>query len=191
MPKPIYGINGSGMHTNMSLYELATGKNVFDDPDGDLGLSKEAYAFIAGIMEHVKGIAAFSNPTVNSYKRLVPGYEAPSYLVWSTSNRSCLVRIPASRGKGTRVELRCPDPTCNPYLENVFVLSDEELKEKGIDCLPGTLEEAIAEAEKDPFVRETLGDHVFENYIAGKKAEWDDYRTKISQWEIDQYLINY
>ena len=197
MPKPIYGINGSGMHTNMSLYELATGKNVFDDPDGDLGLSKEAYAFIAGIMEHVKGIAAFSNPTVNSYKRLVPGYEAPSYLV------------------GTRVELRCPDPTCNPYLEmalclaagldgikrglvpqpaydeNVFVLSDEELKEKGIDCLPGTLEEAIAEAEKDPFVRETLGDHVFENYIAGKKAEWDDYRTKISQWEIDQYLINY
>ena len=215
MPKPIYGINGSGMHTNMSLYELATGKNVFDDPDGELGLSKEAYSFIAGIMEHVKGIAAFSNPTVNSYKRLVPGYEAPSYLVWSTSNRSCLVRIPASRGKGTRVELRCPDPTCNPYLEmalclaagldgikrglipkpaydeNVFVLSDEELAANGIDCLPGTLEEAIAEAEKDPFVRETLGDHVFDNYIAGKKAEWDDYRTKISQWEIDQYLINY
>ena len=213
MPKPIYGEAGNGMHINMSLFK--DGQNVFFDENGDRRLSREAYHFIAGLLAHVKAITAITNPLVNSYKRLVPGYEAPSYLVWSTSNRSCLVRIPASRGKGTRVELRCPDPTCNPYLEmalclaaglagiksglvpqpaydeNVFVLSDEELKEKGIDCLPGTLEEAIAEAEKDPFVRETLGDHVFENYIAGKKAEWDDYRTKISQWEIDQYLINY
>ena len=215
MPKPIYGINGSGMHTNMSLYDLKTGKNIFDDPNGELGLSDKAYSFIAGIMEHIKGIAAFSNPTVNSYKRLVPGYEAPSYLVWSTSNRSCLVRIPASRGKGTRVELRCPDPTCNPYLEmalclaagldgierglkpqpaydeNVFVLSPEQLEAENIDCLPGTLEQAIAEAEKDPFIKQTIGAHAFENYIAGKKAEWDEYRTKVSQWELDQYMINY
>ena len=215
MPKPIFGINGSGMHTNMSLYELGTGKNVFDDPSGKLGLSKEAYSFIAGIMEHVKGIAVFSNPTVNSYKRLVPGYEAPSYLVWSTSNRSCLVRIPAARGKGTRVELRCPDPTCNPYLEmalclaagldgikrglvpkdaydeNVFALSDEELAEEGIDCLPGSLEEAIKEAEKDPFIKQTLGAHVFDNYIEGKKREWDGYKMQIRQWEVNRYMINH
>ena len=215
MPKPIFGINGSGMHTNMSLYELETGKNVFDDPSGELGLSKEAYSFIAGIMEHIKGIAVFSNPTVNSYKRLVPGYEAPSYLVWSTSNRSCLVRIPASRGKGTRVELRCPDPTCNPYLEmalclaagldgikkglvpkpaydeNVFALSDDELEKEGIECLPGSLEEAIKEAEKDPFIKQTLGEHVYENYIEGKKREWNEYKMQISQWEVNRYMINH
>ena len=215
MAKPIEGINGSGMHTNMSLYDLKTGENVFDDPNGELGLSDTAYSFIAGIMAHIKGIAAISNPTVNSYKRLVPGYEAPSYLVWSTSNRSCLVRIPASRGKGTRVELRCPDPTCNPYLEmalclaagldgikkglkpapaydeNVFALSDEELKKNGIECLPGSLAEAIAAAEADPFIKETLGDHVFNNYITGKKEEWDSYKTSVSKWEIDQYMINY
>ncbi|MGN0531257.1 MAG: type I glutamate--ammonia ligase [Eubacterium sp.] len=215
MPKPIEGINGSGMHTNMSLYDLKTGKNVFDDPDGELGLSDTAYSFIAGIMAHIKGIAAVSNPTVNSYKRLVPGYEAPSYLVWSTSNRSVLVRIPASRGKGTRVELRCPDPACNPYLEmalclaagldgikkglkpapaydeNVFALSQAELDELGIQCLPGSLEEAIAAAEADPFIKETLGEHVFNNYIEGKKAEWDSYKKAVSQWEIDRYMINY
>ena len=215
MPKPIYGINGSGMHTNMSLYDLKTGNNIFDDPNGELGLSKEAYSFIAGIMEHVKGIAVFSNPTVNSYKRLVPGYEAPSYLVWSTSNRSCLVRIPASRGKGTRVELRCPDPTCNPYLEmalclaagldgikkglkpqpaydeNVFALSEEELAKAGIDCLPGSLEEAIKAAENDPFIKRTLGEHVYNNYIEGKKREWDEYKMQISQWEVNRYMINH
>ena len=215
MAKPIEGINGSGMHTNMSLYDLKTGKNVFDDPDGELGLSDTAYSFIAGIMAHIQGIAVVSNPTVNSYKRLVPGYEAPSYLVWSTSNRSCLVRIPASRGKGTRVELRCPDPACNPYLEmalclaagldgikkgmkpapafdeNVFDLSDAERKELGIDCLPGSLEEAISAAEADPFIKETLGDHVFKNYIEGKKEEWNSYKTSVSQWEINRYMINY
>ena len=215
MAKPIEGINGSGMHTNMSLYDLKTGKNVFDDPNGELGLSDTAYSFIAGIMAHIQGIAVVSNPIVNSYKRLVPGYEAPSYLVWSTSNRSCLVRIPASRGKGTRVELRCPDPTCNPYLEmalclaagldgikkglkpapaydeNVFALSDEELHAKGIKCLPGSLAEAIAAAEADPFIKETLGNHVYSNYISGKKAEWDSYKTSVSQWEINHYMINY
>ena len=215
MPKPIEGINGSGMHTNMSLYDLKTGENIFDDPNGELGLSEKAYSFIAGIMEHIQGMAVVSNPTVNSYKRLVPGYEAPSYLVWSTSNRSCLVRIPAARGKGTRVELRCPDPTCNPYLEmalclaagldgikrglkpapaydkNVFALSDEELAKNGIKCLPGSLEEAIKAAEADPFIKETLGSHVFNNYISGKKAEWDSYKTSVSQWEINRYMINY
>ena len=212
MPKPVYGINGSGMHTNMSLYRLADGSNAFADKDDELGLSKEAYAFIAGVIAHVKGIAAFSNPLVNSYKRLVPGYEAPCYIAWSASNRSSLVRIPAARGKGTRVELRNPDPTCNPYLEmalclaagldgikknmtppvavdfNVFDLTAAELKEHGIDCLPGSLIEAVYEAEADPFVKETVGDHVFNAYIEGKKREWDEYRTQISQWEVDRYL---
>lgn len=212
MPKPVFGINGSGMHTNMSLYRLSDNSNAFDDPSDELGLSKEAYAFIAGIMAHIKGITAFSNPLVNSYKRLVPGYEAPCYMTWSASNRSCLVRIPAARGKGTRVELRCPDPTCNPYLEmalclaagldgikknmtppapvdyNVFDLTAEELVKNGIDCLPGSLIDAVYAAETDPFVKETVGDHVFNAYIGGKKREWDEYRTQISQWEIDRYL---
>ena len=166
-------------------------------------------------MAHVKGIAVFSNPTVNSYKRLVPGYEAPTYITWSASNRSSLVRIPASRGKGTRIELRSPDPTCNPYLEmalclaagldgikrnlqpvapidfNVFNLSKKELNEKGIECLPGSLEEAIKASEEDEFIRETLGDHLFTYYIVGKKAEWEEYRTSVSQWEINKYLVQY
>ncbi len=213
MPKPVFGINGSGMHTNMSLYDLKTGKNVFDDPNGELGLSKEAFAFIAGTLEHVKGISVVANPTVNSYKRLVPGYEAPSYLTWSTSNRSVLVRIPASRGKGTRIELRSPDPTCNPYLEmalclaagldgikrglvpqnsndeNIYALSKKEKKQ--IEHLPTSLKEAVKEAQADPFIHEVLGDHVFDNYIAGKKAEWNEYRRQVSQWEIDRYMINY
>lgn len=212
MPKPVFGINGSGMHTNMSLYRLEDGSNVFDDPTDELGLSKEAYSFIAGVIAHVKGIAAYSNPLVNSYKRLVPGYEAPCYIAWSASNRSSLVRIPAARGKGTRVELRCPDPTCNPYLEmalclaagldgikknmkapepvdyNVFDLTAEELVENGIDCLPGSLIEAVYAAEADPFVKETVGEHIFNAYIGGKKREWDEYRTQVSQWEIDRYL---
>ncbi len=213
MPKPICGINGSGMHTNMSLYNLETGKNIFDDPNGELGLSKEAFSFIAGVLEHVKGLTVFANPTVNSYKRLVPGYEAPSYLTWSTSNRSVLVRIPASRGKGTRIELRSPDPTCNPYLEmalclaagldgikrglvpqeandeNIYALSKKDKKQ--IEHLPTTLKEAVKEAEADPFIREVVGDHVYDNYIAGKKAEWNEYRRQVSQWEIDKYMMNY
>lgn len=215
MPKPIYGICGSGMHTNLSIYDLKTGKNIFDDPNGELGLSKEAYAFIAGLLAHVKGLTVFANPTVNSYKRLVPGYEAPTYLSWSTSNRSVLVRVPASRGKGTRVELRSPDPTCNPYLEmalclaagldgiqkgltppaaiddNIFDLSDAELGKAGIECLPASLEEAIKEAEKDSFIRETLGDHIFDNYIEGKKREWREYSLQVTKWETDRYMRNH
>lgn len=212
MPKPIHGIAGSGMHTNMSLFDLKTGKNIFDDPSDELGLSKEAYSFIAGVMKHVKGITAFANPTVNSFKRLVPGYEAPCYIAWSASNRSTLVRIPASRGKGTRVELRSPDPTCNPYLEmalcfaaglegikqglkpvdpidfNIFELEKSERREAGIESLPSSLIEAVKAAEADPFIKETIGEHAYDAYIIGKKNEWNEYRQQISQWEIDRYL---
>ena len=213
MPKPIYGSNGSGMHTNMSLFK--NGKNVFYDPDGEKGLSKEAYSFIAGLLAHVKGMCAVTNPLVNSYKRLVPGYEAPCYLAWSASNRSALIRIPASRGQSTRVELRSPDPACNPYLElavllaagldgiekgmvppaeiteNIFQMDDDARAAAGIDSLPGSLEEAIKAMQADPMVLETLGGHVSENYIEGKAKEWDEYRTRVSSWEREKYIINY
>ncbi len=213
MPKPVYGICGSGMHTNMSLFK--DGKNAFYDPDDELGLSKDAYSFIAGVMEHIKGITSFANPLVNSYKRLVPGYEAPVYISWSASNRSSLLRIPSARGKATRVELRSPDPSCNPYLEmalclaagldgikrglkpvpptyaNLYDMSEEELKANNIETLPKSLEEAINESIKDPFIKETVGEHIFEKYIEGKKAEWHAYTTAVSQWEIDRYLIKY
>ncbi len=213
MPKPVYGICGSGMHTNMSLFK--DGKNAFYDPDDELGLSKDAYSFIAGVMEHIKGITSFANPLVNSYKRLVPGYEAPVYISWSVSNRSSLLRIPSARGKATRVELRSPDPSCNPYLEmalclaagldgikrgltpveptyaNLYDMTEEELKANNIEMLPKSLEEAITESIKDPFIKETVGEHVFEKYIEGKKAEWHAYSTMVSQWETDRYLIKY
>lgn len=213
MPKPVYGICGSGMHTNMSLFK--DGKNAFYDPDDELGLSKDAYSFIAGVMEHIKGITSFANPLVNSYKRLVPGYEAPVYISWSASNRSSLLRIPSARGKATRVELRSPDPSCNPYLEmalclaagldgikrglkpvppthaNLYDMTEEELKANNIETLPKSLEEAINESIKDPFIKETVGEHIFEKYIEGKKAEWHAYTTAVSQWEIDRYLIKY
>lgn len=212
MPKPIHGIAGSGMHTNMSLFDLKTGKNIFDDPSDELGLSKEAYSFIAGVMKHVKGITAFANPTVNSFKRLVPGFEAPCYIAWSASNRSTLVRIPAARGNGTRVELRSPDPTCNPYLEmalcfaaglegikqglkpadpidfNIFELDKSDRRKAGIESLPSSLIEAVKAAEVDPFIKETIGEHAYDAYIVGKKNEWNEYRQQISQWEIDRYL---
>ncbi len=213
MPKPIFGINGSGMHTNMSLFR--DGKNVFFDENGPKGLSREAYAFIAGILAHMKGMAAVTNPLVNSYKRLVPGYEAPCYLAWSASNRSALIRIPAARGQATRVELRCPDPACNPYLslavclaagldgiekgmtppeeitENIFAMSPAERQAKGIEALPGSLEEALIAMKKDTLVMDTLGQHVSSQYIAGKEAEWDEYRTRVSSWERDKYMMNY
>lgn len=213
MPKPIYGINGSGMHTNMSLFK--DGVNVFFDPTGDKGLSKAAYSFIAGILAHMKGMTAITNPLVNSYKRLVPGYEAPCYMAWSASNRSTLIRIPAARGKSTRVELRCPDPSCNPYLElavclaagldgiekgmvppkeiteNIFDMDEETRKEYGIDSLPGSLKEAIDAMKTDPLIRETLGDHIFTQYVAGKEKEWNAYRTYVSGWEIDKYIVTY
>ena len=213
MPKPIYGLAGNGMHTNMSLFK--NGKNVFYDETGDKGLSWEARAFIAGILAHMKGMCAITNPLVNSYKRLVPGYEAPCYMAWSASNRSTLIRIPAARGQATRVELRCPDPSCNPYLalavclaagldgiekgmtpppeiqENIFAMAPDERKAKGIDALPGSLEEALIAMKQDKLIMDTLGGHVTSQYIAGKEREWDEYRTRVSSWEREKYLINY
>ena len=213
MPKPIFGINGSGMHTNMSLFK--DGKNAFYDPDDPRGLSKTAYSFIAGLLAHVKGFAAITNPLVNSYKRLVPGYEAPCYLAWSASNRSALIRIPAARGQATRVELRSPDPSCNPYLalavclaagldgiekgmeppaeitENIFKMDAAARKAAGIDSLPGSLEEALEAMKADQLVLDALGSHVAENYIEGKEKEWDEYRTRVSSWEREKYIINY
>lgn len=213
MPKPVFGINGSGMHTNMSLFK--DGRNVFYDPDGNKSLSTEAYSFIAGLLTHVKGMTAVTNPLVNSYKRLVPGYEAPCYLAWSASNRSALIRIPAARGQSTRVELRCPDPACNPYLtlalclasgldgieknltppaeinENIFAMDEERRGASKIDNLPGSLKDAVAELIADPLMKATLGDHVFSRYVAGKLKEWDEYRTQVTHWEIDKYMILY
>ena len=213
MPKPIYGVNGSGMHTNMSLFK--NGTNVFYDPSDARGLSREAYSFIAGLLAHVRGMAAITNPLVNSYKRLVPGYEAPCYLAWSASNRSALIRIPAARGQSTRVELRCPDPSCNPYLAlavclaagldgiergltppeeitaNIFAMDDAERMAAGIENLPGTLAEALDALKADPLMRQTLGEHVFTQYVAGKQKEWDEYRTQVSDWECRKYIIAY
>ena len=213
MPKPVYGINGSGMHTNMSL--MKDGKNAFYDPDAELGLSETAMHFIAGVLKHVKAITAVANPLVNSYKRLVPGYEAPVYIAWSASNRSSLIRVPAARGMGTRIELRSPDPSCNPYLEmalclaagldgikqnlaapagtnkNIFAMSPKELEAEGIESLPGSLEEAMVEFQKDPFIKETLGEHVYEKYLEGKLREWRHHRNKVTGWEIDNYLCKY
>ena len=213
MPKPVFGINGSGMHTNMSLFK--DGKNIFADPSDKRGLSREAYSFIAGLLAHVRGMTAVTNPLVNSYKRLVPGYEAPCYLAWSASNRSALIRIPAARGQATRVELRCPDPSCNPYLalavclaagldgiekgmtppeeitENIFAMDDAERAARGIKSLPGSLLEAVEALEADELVCETLGTHVTPQYVEGKKKEWDAYRTHVSAWEIENYLVTY
>ena len=211
MPKPIFGMNGSGMHTNMSLFK--DGKNIFFDENGERKLSREAYSFIAGLLEHAKSLVAVTNPLVNSYKRLVPGYEAPVYLAWSASNRSALIRIPAARGQSTRVELRCPDPSCNPYLalavclaagldgierglvppeevtENIFSMDARTRADNGIDNLPGTLFEALELMKRDPLMADTLGPHAYESFLAGKYHEWDTYRTHVTEWEIEQYMV--
>lgn len=210
MPKPKHGVSGSGMHINMSLSR--DGKNVFRDEQDENGLSKEAYWFIGGLMEHVRGMAAVTNPLVNSYKRLVPGYEAPVYVAWSAKNRSPLIRIPASRGEETRIELRSPDPAANPYLTlalclmagldgirrqieppagvdtNLSDMTEAERRARGIQTLPGTLIEAVNELEQDAFVQGVLGRHVAEHYIAAKKAEWHRYRSQVTDWEINEYL---
>ncbi len=214
MPKPIFGINGSGMHTNQSLFK-EDGTNAFFDEDAPLQLSKTAYQYIAGSLKNARGFAAVTNPLVNSYKRLVPGYEAPVYAAWSASNRSALVRIPASRGLGTRTEVRCPDPTCNPYLalammlnsgldgvknnitppasvdKDIFKMSPAEMDEAGIHVMPGSLKEAIEELKASPIAKATLGEHIFEKYIEAKEAEWDRYRTAVTDWELDEYLDIY
>jgi glutamine synthetase len=210
MPKPKHGINGSGMHTNMSLSK--DGKNIFHDPSDKMGLSKEAYYFIGGIMKHIKGMTAITNPIVNSYKRLIPGYEAPVYIAWSATNRSPLIRIPAARGESTRVELRSPDPATNPYLalavclaagldgiknqimppesvnKNIFAMSPEERQNENIESLPGDLMEAVTALEADSFILDVLGSHISECYISAKKLEWENYRAQVTNWEIDEYL---
>src|SRR5210317_495981 len=191
MPKPVFGINGSGMHTNQSLFKL-DGTNAFFDKKGKLQLSKTAYHYIAGIMKNARGFAAVTNPLVNSYKRLVPGYEAPVYVAWSGPNRSAMLRIPAARGMSTRVEVRCPDPTCNPYLAlammlnsgldgiknkleapssvdvDIFKMTPAEKDAAGIDSLPANLEEAIIALKENPIAKDTLGEHIFEKYVEGK-----------------------
>lgn len=213
MPKPVFGINGSGMHVNMSLFK--DGQNVFFDQDDQMQLSATAYSFIAGLMENVKSFAAVTNPLVNSYKRLVPGYEAPCYIAWSGSNRSALIRIPAKRGMATRVELRCPDPSANPYLayavvaaaglegverglapvasvdEDIFHMSSAQRAERGIDNLPGSLEASLDELEANEFGKNVLGEHVYNEFVALKRAEWDSYRTAISSWEIENYQAKF
>jgi len=213
MPKPIFGINGSGMHTHLSFFK--DGENIFYNPDGKYELSKEALYFIGGLLKHAKGFTAITNPLVNSYKRLTPGYEAPVYIAWSERNRSPLVRVPAARGEGARAELRSPDPSCNPYLafavmlkagidgiknkidpgepvsKNIYTMSKEEKKSLGIENLPSTLSEALLELDKDEVVKSALTDHILRNYIEAKREEWENYRIRVHQWELDKYLTVY
>ena len=213
MPKPVNNTDGSGMHINMSIYK--DGQNIFADAEDSRGLSAEAYHFIAGIMKHIKAITAITNPLVNSYKRLVPGYEAPCYVTWSENNRSALIRIPAVRGEDTRIELRSPDPACKPYLalavclaagldgmrgkmeppeeitENVFDFDAQQRAKRGIESLPANLEQALAELQKDPLICDVLGAHALECYVRGKQKEWEEYKTQVSQWEIDRYMKTY
>lgn len=210
MPKPIYGINGSGMHCNVSLFK--DGKNVFDAPNSEYGLSDEAKWTIGALLDNVESFTAITNPLVNSYKRLVPGYEAPVYMAWSLANRSALIRVPAKRGNATRVELRSPDPSCNPYLvfatmltimlegiknknplrapieDNIYEMSKREKAEKGIKSLPGSLNEALHIMKKSEVVKLALGEHIFNEFMSSKIQEWDEYRTDVSNWEIKRYL---
>ena len=214
MPKPKFGISGSGMHINMSL-ATKEGKNIFADENGKIGLSDDAYHFIAGIMKHARGMSAITNPLVNSYKRLVPGYEAPVYIAWSAKNRSPLIRIPASRGNGTRVELRNPDPTANPYLVlalclaagldgiknkievpesvdcNIYEMTPGERRAAGIENMPADLKEAVDCLVADEFLCSVLGEHITTKYVEAKMKEWENYTTRVSQWEIDEYLYKY
>ena len=215
MPKPKAGVNGSGMHVNMSLAD-PSGNNVFEDQNDPLGLSRVAYQFLAGILYHMKGMTILTNPLVNSYKRLMPGYDAPVYIAWSAnSNRSPLVRIPCSRGSSTRLELRSPDSAVNPYLalaaclaagldgikkemvppasvnENIFDMTDEERKERGIEQLPGTLGEAIEAFRENTFMQEVLGKHIYTKYLEAKEEEWRIFRSQVTDWEVGEYLYKY
>lgn len=214
MPKPVFGINGSGMHCNMSLASLEGGNRFFDE-SGDYQLSREALGFIAGILKNIRGITAVTNPTVNSYKRLVPGYEAPVYIAWSAANRSALVRVPSKRGNATRIELRSPDPSANPYLAfaailtaglegvkngmeppastplNIYHLSEEERAQHAIDSLPGSLYEALEEFKGSTIARKAMGDHIFNEFIKAKTREWDEFRTFVSTWETERYMSKY
>lgn len=214
MPKPIYGINGSGMHTNMSLFTL-DGKNVFYDENDELQLSKEAYYFLGGILKHAKAFTAITNPTINSYKRLVPGYEAPVYVAWSTSNRSPLVRVPAKRGNSTRFELRSPDPSANPYLalavilkagldgiknkieppkavnSNIYNMDQKERVKKEIASLPSNIMNALDELSKNEIIKSALGRHIYNRFVEAVTLEWNEYKAYVSQWEIQKYLTKF
>ena len=210
MPKPVFGIAGSGMHMNQSLYK--DGQNAFFAPDSPDQLSDIAKYYVGGLIKHAKALTAITNPTVNSYKRLVPGYEAPVYIAWSARNRSPLIRIPAKRGASTRIELRNPDPACNPYLaiaaalkagldgiknkiqpppptdKNIYEMTAEERKAEGIDNLPSDLYEAIQELSKDEVIMSALGDHTYNRFLEAKIIEWDRFRVQVHPWEIDEYL---
>ncbi|MFP4170294.1 MAG: type I glutamate--ammonia ligase [Methanomassiliicoccales archaeon] len=211
MPKPLYGVNGSGMHVHQSLC-YQDGTNAFDDPEGEFGLSDEAFKYIGGLLHHAKEVNAVINAYVNSYKRLVPGFEAPCYISWANMNRSALIRVPAGRGGRTRVELRNPDPAGNPYLQfavmlaagldglendiyppapverDIYKMDREERKRMGIDSLPENLGEALNRMCDSELVMDTLGEHIFRHYLHIKEMEWDEYRTQVSDWEIDTFL---
>jgi len=214
MPKPIFGVAGSGMHTHQSFFD-AEGRNLFYDPDDRYHLSRLAYNFIAGQMEHARALAAVVSPTVNSYKRLTPGYEAPVYICWAQLNRSALIRVPAHKSQhqgATRIELRCPDPSANPYLafaamlaagldgidrdltppspvnEDVYDFDERDLRERAIGTLPGTLAEAMDELERDEVILDALGPEVAEAFLRAKRAEWDEYRIQVTNWELERYL---
>ena len=213
MPKPISGINGNGMHTNMSLFN--EDGNVFYDEAGDLQLSKTAYNFLGGVLAHAANFTAITNPTVNSYKRLTPGFEAPVYVAWSGSNRSPMVRVPASRGNSTRLELRSVDPTANPYLafavilaagldgvagemepnhavdRNIYLMDEAERKKAGITDLPDTLLAAVNDLDTDSVIKEALGSHMARTFVDAKRLEYQAYRQEVSQWELETYLEQY
>ena len=213
MPKPIMGRNGSGMHTHQSLFR--DGKNAFHDPKGRWELSSVALSYIAGLLKHARGFCAVTNPLVNSYKRLVPGFEAPTNLAWSMRNRSPLVRIPDRRGTGTRCELRMPDPSANPYLalavqlaagldgiaakltppdpvnKNIFEMSFRERRRFRIDELPRDLREALESLEKDRVIRDALGEHIYERFVEAKEEEWQESLLQVSAWELERYLSVY
>lgn len=213
MPKPIAGLAGSGMHVHQSLFSGEA--NAFDDPKAELGLSQTALHYIGGLLAHAKGMMALTNPLVNSYKRMVPGHEAPTSVVWSIKNRSPLIRVPARRGLGSRVELRMPDPACNPYLaftlmigagldgireqrdpgepvnKNIFAMSHREKRRLKIDELPADLGEALRMMKKDPIVRTLLGDHIYSHYSEAKEAAWQDYSAHVHAWELERYLARY
>ncbi len=210
MPKPFHGVNGSGMHVHMSLFR--GDKNAFYDPDDPLGLSKELRYFVGGILKHAKALAAVTNPTINSYKRLVPGYEAPVYISWSVGNRSALIRIPKARGKATRLEYRSPDPSCNIYLafaailaagldgiinkieppapveENIYHMTSERREELNIESLPGSLKEAVEELKKDDVIIDALGEHIFEKFVEAAEKDWKEFSTYVTNWELQRYL---
>ncbi len=214
MPKPLSDVNGSGMHMNMSLFTLS-GDNAFDDPDGDDGLSSSARGFIAGLLHHARAFVAVTNPLVNSYKRLVPGYEAPINVAWSEKNRSPLIRVPARKGNEARCEVRVPDPSCNPYLaltvllaagldgiengmdcgrpvnRNIFKMSKREKGRLKIHHLPSSLFEALNYLEKDSVIIEALGNHIYEHFMYNKRREWEEYIRVIHHWEIERYLDRY